>query len=226
MNEKNNYGRAALDLAENCDDTVKNKNEEVKAALRQHGVKHSFFYAADMGMFEVAADLIKEGTDVNEKDHNGRTSLHRASRSGHPAVVQALLKAGADIEAKDEDGRTALDKSEDCPDKVKNEGGGQGTAQGRAQGQVLAAGGGPSRRRRVGGRAHRPGRRSCADGHGERKRKLVIRPDDQMLRRFGITNPQTPEKSHRHQQHTYIFLLILTSTRDQHRSSGDLLIKG
>jgi hypothetical protein len=47
-----------------------------------------------------------------------------------------------------------------------------------------------------------------------------------MLRRFGITNPQTPEKSHRHQQHTYIFLLILTSTRDQHRSSGDLLIKG
>jgi hypothetical protein len=40
-----------------------------KAALRQHGAKHSLFYASENGMLEVVADLIKEGGDVNEKNH-------------------------------------------------------------------------------------------------------------------------------------------------------------
>jgi hypothetical protein len=40
----------------------------IKAALRQHGAKHSLFYAAQKGMLEVVADLIKEGAEVNEKN--------------------------------------------------------------------------------------------------------------------------------------------------------------
>jgi hypothetical protein len=65
------WGKTALDIAEECDDEA--KNEEVKAALRQHGAKHSLFYAAEKGMLELVADLIKEGADVNEKNH---VSLH------------------------------------------------------------------------------------------------------------------------------------------------------
>jgi hypothetical protein len=45
------------------------KNDEVKTALREHGAKHSLFYAAQMGMVELVEDLIKEGADVNEKDN-------------------------------------------------------------------------------------------------------------------------------------------------------------
>jgi hypothetical protein len=45
------------------------KNDEVKTALREYGAKHSLFYAAEKGMVEVVADLIKEGADVNEKNH-------------------------------------------------------------------------------------------------------------------------------------------------------------
>ena len=52
------------------------KNDEVKTALREHGAKHSLFYAAEKGMVEVVADLIKEGADVNEKLEKGHVSVN------------------------------------------------------------------------------------------------------------------------------------------------------
>jgi solute carrier family 25 (mitochondrial adenine nucleotide translocator), member 4/5/6/31 len=97
---KTNFDRTALDHA---------KNDEVKAALREHGAKHSLFDAAEEGTLELVADLIKEGADVNEKNHDGDTSLHIASSSGHVAVVQTLLEHGADVAARTEYGYTPLD---------------------------------------------------------------------------------------------------------------------
>ena len=41
------------------------KTEEVKAALREHGGKHSLFYAAEEGMHEEVPEIIKGGADVN-----------------------------------------------------------------------------------------------------------------------------------------------------------------
>ena len=41
------------------------KTEEVKAALREHGGKHSLFHAAEKGMHEEVSELIKGGADVN-----------------------------------------------------------------------------------------------------------------------------------------------------------------
>ena len=49
-------GKTPLDIA---------RTEEVKAALREHGGKHSLFYAAEKGMHEEVAELIKGGADVN-----------------------------------------------------------------------------------------------------------------------------------------------------------------
>ena len=57
--------KTALDVA---------TNDEVKAALRQHGARHSLFYAVEQGMLELVADLIKEGADMNERD---KVSLYR-----------------------------------------------------------------------------------------------------------------------------------------------------
>ena len=57
--------KTALDVA---------TNDEVKAALRQHGARHSLFYAVEQGMLELVADLIKEGADMNERDE---VSLYR-----------------------------------------------------------------------------------------------------------------------------------------------------
>ena len=42
------------------------RKEDVKAALREHGGKHSLNYAAEEGLLDVVAELIKEGADVNQ----------------------------------------------------------------------------------------------------------------------------------------------------------------
>ena len=53
------YGRTPLDIAE---------TEEVQAALREHGGKHSLFYAAQTGMHEEVPEIIRGGADVNLQD--------------------------------------------------------------------------------------------------------------------------------------------------------------
>ena len=65
VSAKNKWCKTALDVA---------TNDEVKAALRQHGARHSLFYAVEQGMLELVADLIKEGADMNEGD---KVSLYR-----------------------------------------------------------------------------------------------------------------------------------------------------
>ena len=49
-------GKTPLDYAE---------TEEVEAALREHGGKHSLFYAAEKGLHEEVPEIIKGGADVN-----------------------------------------------------------------------------------------------------------------------------------------------------------------
>ena len=53
------YGRTPLDIAE---------TEEVQAALREHGGKHSLFYAIENDMHEEVPEIIKGGADVNFQD--------------------------------------------------------------------------------------------------------------------------------------------------------------
>ena len=48
-------GKTPLDLA---------SKEEVKVALREHGGKHSLFYAAEKGMAELVEELMEEGADA------------------------------------------------------------------------------------------------------------------------------------------------------------------
>ena len=48
----------------------------MKAVLRKHGGKHSLFHAAEGGMLEVVAELIKDGADAHEKN---QVSLDRVS---------------------------------------------------------------------------------------------------------------------------------------------------
>ena len=44
------------------------RDEEDKKVLREHGGKHSLFYAVENGMPEEVAELIKEGADVNQQN--------------------------------------------------------------------------------------------------------------------------------------------------------------
>ena len=57
----------------------------------------------------VAALLLDRGADVNAKNNELYTPLHRAAQCGHRMVVQMLLDRGADVRAKSRSGETAED---------------------------------------------------------------------------------------------------------------------
>jgi len=89
--------------------------EEVKAVLRQHGGKHSLFGAAEKGMVQDVAELIKGGADVNETVHGEQSGqqapLHYAAAHGHGSVVDQLLQARADVNLEDEYNEAPLHKA-------------------------------------------------------------------------------------------------------------------
>lgn len=52
--------------------------------------------------------LVKEGSDVNAVDKNGKTPLHLASAIGRYSIVKFLVEKGADPYIKDNEHKTAL----------------------------------------------------------------------------------------------------------------------
>ena len=58
--------------------------------------------------------LLEAGADLEARNENGWTPLHKAARySGHPGRIVALLKAGADLEARTELGNTPWDLAQE-----------------------------------------------------------------------------------------------------------------
>jgi ankyrin repeat protein len=63
-------------------------------------------WAAENGLVDIAALLIEQGADVDEKDQFGNTPLHLALR--YPDMVRLLLDSGADVNARNAMGNTPL----------------------------------------------------------------------------------------------------------------------
>jgi hypothetical protein len=64
--------------------------------------------AASTGRCNVVQRLIREGADINGRNHLGRTPLHSAAAWGHGNVIDVLCRAGADLNAQDDCGCTAF----------------------------------------------------------------------------------------------------------------------
>jgi ankyrin repeat protein len=57
---------------------------------------------------EIVQALIQAGAQVDKRDAQKRTPLHRAAEQGSLEIIQLLLSKGADMHAKDQEGNTPL----------------------------------------------------------------------------------------------------------------------
>src|SRR5204863_5944708 len=64
--------------------------------------------AAEKGRISQVLELLQKGANVNDKDDEGQTALHKAAARGHKSAVVALLALGADMGEKDGKGRSPL----------------------------------------------------------------------------------------------------------------------
>ena len=60
------------------------------------------------GVQQVALLLIAKGADVTVRDNQGNTLLHKAARNDWNSLVELLLAMNADINAKNNEGETPL----------------------------------------------------------------------------------------------------------------------
>lgn len=67
---------------------------------------------------ELAQVFIERGADINLLDNNSRTPLHNTVKQNRLSIAKILLKAGVDITIKDAEGKTALDMAEGYHDKA------------------------------------------------------------------------------------------------------------
>jgi ankyrin repeat protein len=64
--------------------------------------------AAEKGRISQVLELLQKGANVNDKDDDGQTALHKAAARGHKSMLVALLASGADLGERDGKGRTPL----------------------------------------------------------------------------------------------------------------------
>jgi len=70
--------------------------------------RSALHYAAAEGNIELAAKLLDNGADVNQRDWFGMTPLHHAAKHGDEDIVELLCRRGADLSLLDDTNNTAL----------------------------------------------------------------------------------------------------------------------
>jgi ankyrin repeat protein len=132
LNEKDNDGKTALDLALDRTDSAVHAFTAEKLVLAGVYSQHPFYtyfapavrssnynirlndgytvyhYAAREGYTGFIDFLIAKGADCNIKNSSGAAPLHEAARNGKIEAMEKLIAAGADVNMQDAKGNTPL----------------------------------------------------------------------------------------------------------------------
>ncbi|CAF5196448.1 unnamed protein product [Rotaria magnacalcarata] len=89
------------------------KGQPPPVTLRLVGSTNTLHRACQQGNFDIVKKVLSSEyyihrPDINAKDSQGSTALHRASFFGHDDIVRLLIKAGSHVLARDINGATIL----------------------------------------------------------------------------------------------------------------------
>jgi ankyrin repeat protein len=101
------FAAAAL-LAAGCQKAEPPRTEARPTPAATAARTKQLLEAAEKGRVSQLRELLQKGANVNDKEDDGQTALHRAAARGHKSAVVALLAMGADLGERDAKGRTAL----------------------------------------------------------------------------------------------------------------------
>ncbi|KAL4804848.1 hypothetical protein BDV18DRAFT_161941 [Aspergillus unguis] len=73
----------------------------------EHIMNNAMFLSVELDCIPAVETFLHAGIDINAKDTNGQTALHRATRCESESMIRALVANGAEIDIKDDDGKTA-----------------------------------------------------------------------------------------------------------------------
>ena len=110
----------AKDTWKLIEDAVRNKTlTDVCEIYRTHNLEYTdvsvftnwnlLHLSSRYGKLDIVKFCVEEkGLNVDIRDGNGDTALHKAARGGHLQVIQVLVSSGADVNMKNKFGNTAL----------------------------------------------------------------------------------------------------------------------
>ncbi|CAM9678957.1 unnamed protein product [Chrysoparadoxa australica] len=109
--KKNFKGETALHM-------VAQLKQEEDGGMVEHSEKKTLFVMKDTptpaAVQQVAAWLVENGADVNARDNEEQTPLHRAVDAGHIEVAASLSRNGGDLQAKRKvDGKSVLEMAKE-----------------------------------------------------------------------------------------------------------------
>lgn len=105
MKESPDYYKESRYLCIDCYEQVEREHQEelqhIEAEENARMDATTIHEAAANGDIELLEIFLKYGTDIDEKDEDGKTALHWAVENCHTETVSWLVEHGANIEAKD-----------------------------------------------------------------------------------------------------------------------------